>query len=251
MNNLTTREQWLLRLLPAIIVGIGYGLYYQRGDELTAHEAALEAARMSAVTQDRVFVEQQRLNDLAAEAAKVKEEVAQFEKLKTRTATGDRWQPVVSAEVFRRVTDLLWSHGLVDFREVSVESDRHKFPKPLQDILATMVPANKTLDKPRLWRVDFVGRYSEVLAALQMLSDSDLPAMPLRITMESLELGKSSSPLSSSGNGADSPAIPSWQGPMLASVEKPAESQTDGTKQVAESAVKEAPLRVWSLYLWL
>ncbi len=247
MTPLTNREQWLVRLLPAILVAAVYGLHYERSGELRRKTAELDAARLAAVSPAAFEMQRRTLNDMTAQVEAVKAEGAELEAARNRLATGDRWKPAVTTEVFRQVTEMLWEHHLVNFREAQVSDGDNQYPTALQRVLQASAPAEKSVERPRFWRVEFVGTYGDVLRALDELTASGLPAVPLRISMSPMQGSAAEGPVVREAPA--SAAQPARTGAMLASLPPQGSTPVAPAPQSAEE--RQAPLRVWTLLLWL
>lgn len=205
----TPREQNILTALPALLVLIVYLLSFSRQAELTQAAASLEAARAAAVSPAAVDVERTALAQQTTEHNALKGELTKLQQHKAELVEHQRREPGARAGAMRRVTRILWDHGLTTIAESAVEGGQGQLPDGVQNALRRLAAANPPTSAnaptdPRLaaaaneapaaaptgaqntqlWEVRFYGKYANVLTALEKLAGTDLNAVPVGLKMD-------------------------------------------------------------------
>ena len=84
---------------------------------------------------------------------------------------------------------MLNRHGLEMLDGSPAEtSDTAKLPKSLEQVVKLLGDKQHEF-KPQLWRVRFIGRYSDVLLALEELQEAEPLAIPIQLQMAEARLG--------------------------------------------------------------
>jgi len=179
--NSETRDTVLRLLLPALLIGAGYIALFSRSGELSAAQAALEAARAAAV--DDFAVQRARMEAAKKDAEKldVQKEKGELDARWLQLTSFSAGSPAQRASALRQLTRMLWDRGLYPFEESPAEGSG-QMPASFGDVLKRLTPTGSAA-QPRLWQIRFYGRYSDVVDALTSLGDTDLALVPVGLTM--------------------------------------------------------------------
>jgi hypothetical protein len=194
---MSARDKMIMLFLPAVGVVLLYGWLYSEQGKLLAARQALEKARVIAVTPEAVAGGRSRLAQLSQEQAKIRTERQKLE-LRWQALTQSRNRtPAARAEAFQRLSKLIWQGGLFTLEEAPLEGNP-SIPVSLDDMFKRLAANNPTgaVNAPssaantvvntqqRMWKVRFLGRYRDVTAMLESLSnETDSPIIPVSITM--------------------------------------------------------------------
>jgi hypothetical protein len=197
----TTRERVLITLLPAILAVCVYLLSFDRTKELTAANEALESARTAQVSEQAVFEERTRLDDLRKASEREKAEKAKLDQQRKELAEIRGARSAVRTDAMERLLNILWSRDLYPYQEGPVEGAQLETSSAFDEVMRGLQPpasrenaitpagppaaASSPPPDPakRLFHVRFYGRYGDVFAALEQLRDADLPVIPVVIHM--------------------------------------------------------------------
>ena len=200
-----SRDKLIMMLLPAVAIVLLYCWLYSEQGKLLEARKGLEKAKASAVSPQTLDGARARIAALDQEQAKVRSEKSALEK---------RWQAISStrnrtaaerAAAFQRLSKLIWRGGLFTVEESSLEGSSAQIPASLDDMFRRLVatptgipkapgvpaevaPAPAVDSTPRLWKVRFLGRYRDVAAVLESLSEDGSPIIPVSITMSEAPL---------------------------------------------------------------
>lgn len=176
-----TRDTVLRMLLPALLVGTGYLALFNRSGELSAAQAALEAARAAAVDDFAVQRAHMETAEKNAEKVAVQKEKDALDARWLQLTTFSAGSPAQRASALRQLTRMLWDRGLYPFEE-SPAVGSGQLPASFDDVLKRLTAAGNTA-QPRLWQIRFYGRYADVVDTLTSLGDADLTLVPVGLTM--------------------------------------------------------------------
>jgi chromosome segregation ATPase len=184
MNLATNREKLLILLLPAALILCGYSL--KLSSLRTRHagaQAALEETRKTTPQKAQFQAERKRIADLNAELAELanrnKDREAQWRKLQQDRSTNS----TVRIEAIEEITALLNRNQLKLVDEEPAEgTDAGKLPASLEAVAALLKKNNPEVNTD-LWRVRCVGRYEDVLHALEELNEVEPLAIPVHLQM--------------------------------------------------------------------
>jgi hypothetical protein len=178
----TTREKWILAILPAVLTVVIYVWTYGRElqvsvNRLIQQTRAAEAARPSRET---IATAQATLQHLRADAA-------------TRTLPVVEVPPTAPALQFappttglQTITHILSrNHILVVSTQTANKSAGVSWPGEASD-LSKRIAERRNGTAPVLWSVDMIGSYEQIRQALEEIAASDLCVIPQDITMETL-----------------------------------------------------------------
>ena len=182
---LSDRDKNLALVLPAIVVLVVYGVFFLRGKLAEQSQAArqLEAAR-SAAPPPEALEEQGRQVDLLK---KLRAD------LQTQMHdTKSRWQALVAActtpvgrnERVARLTRLMSDNKLDLLEDRNADTGQDVKLSPALERLTERMRELSAGQKPDLRRLRFHGRYSDVHQLLQELSQGDVVAIPVGLTMK-------------------------------------------------------------------
>ncbi len=207
----TPREQNILTALPALLVLIVYLFSFNRGQELTLAQQALDSAHRAQVSPVTVAAELQVIQTKTTEHEALKQEIAKLLDRKSMLVEHQQREPGDRAGAMRRVTKILWDNGLTTITEAPVEGNTGQLPEGVQAALRRLAAATPALSSttsvdPRLaaqqttpttptanansagnaqlWEVKFYGKYSNVLSALERLAKTTEAAVPVGLKMD-------------------------------------------------------------------
>jgi len=195
----TSRDKLLLAILPAILIIAVYGwiLSSNPRDALKTAKKEYETAMKNQPSLGSLTEQEVKLDSLRKKKQVITSETKQLRD--TVEGMKDRWlQSHNSTETIAQLTDLLNRNGLVLIDEGPEEGGAK-----LTGRLSTMMNqvansvSNKSQQSPMiipmqsqtnrgatLWKVRFIGRYIDVIAALHEISESDTLIIPVSISME-------------------------------------------------------------------
>ncbi len=107
----TPREQNILTALPALLVLIVYLFSFNRGQELTLAQQALDSARRAQVSPVTVAAERQVIQAKTTEHEALKQEIAKLLERKSTLVEHQQREPGDRANAMRRVTKILWDNA--------------------------------------------------------------------------------------------------------------------------------------------
>ncbi len=187
----TARDKVLLAILPGILIIAIYGLLLSSVpmDEYKAAKKAYDNAVKNMPSHTAILEQETKLDGLK-------------KKMKVLKAESDELQDMVdgmrdrlaqsqdSTETVAQLTDLLNRNGLILLDE-GPESGSGEHASQLAGIMnklsqsiATASDTGKNQRGPTLWKVRFIGRYIDVIAALHEINESDTLIIPVSIAME-------------------------------------------------------------------
>lgn len=198
----SSRDKILAMLLPAILIGCGYFLLFNKQKDLDAACAAYDAAVMSAVDPMLVNVERMKLAELNEKAGELKEATAQLTRRREELASLGKAAPIMRTQALRRLSAMLWDRGLFPYEESAVSDNSAKLSPSFDGILKKLATPPATAANPtpaplpasgigggdqhRVWRVRFYGRYADVMKMLEELRDSKSPVIPISLDMSEM-----------------------------------------------------------------
>jgi hypothetical protein len=179
-------------ILPALLVAIGYGGLWQY--VLPAKKALADARTRLANAQARA-PSPEALDLSLRQLALLRQDIDNQERDKHQLQ--GQWQALAArhggaggrAQAGARLTELLSRHHLVLLHEGPADagSKGGKPPEALRKVAAQLAPA--AAGGMHLWRVQMVGRFSQVLAVLEELSAEESIAMPVSLSMDEARPG--------------------------------------------------------------
>jgi hypothetical protein len=183
--NLTARDRLLAMLLPALLIIAGYGWFWlsptqsELARAVKARDAAEEAYPK---LQQQVKQAQAQFRGLTAEVQRLEAE-KQKALLAWQAAAGRCADPHLRIERIERLNAVLSRRGLRLMEDAEADAKDGKVGAAL-DSLATQMAALGAGPKPEVRRVRIVGRYVDVLAALEDLAKGDVVAIPVGLVMK-------------------------------------------------------------------
>jgi hypothetical protein len=189
----TKRDQVLMILLPAIVVLAGYGYFFfnPKWTELNRATASLEDARTKAPGVQRQVQEAQ------VKLAAVQREVATTEKdkLKARQSWDQIVFPcanvVLHNDRVEKLNKLLAGRGLRLVEDAEADGNKEGKLGPALDGLSQQIATLSACPKPQLRKVRLVGKYLDLMAALDDLARSEGIAIPVGLNMKQASLNSS------------------------------------------------------------
>lgn len=177
-----TREQWLIVLAPCLAVLAFYSIFNRQG-EIRDAKQRLTSMRTTAVSPSEVVAKREELSKQADQLRELETRKTELQKRWSQLVSSRTHPPKARARVFQELAAVLWKHGLVTVEESFVGAGEARLPESLNDAMQKMTAAG-TAAEPRVWKVNIVGRYADVLAMLKAVADDNsLPVLPVGITM--------------------------------------------------------------------
>ncbi len=185
---LTARDKVLVLFLPAILIGAGYGFWFnaRKLDEFAKLQRALADAQTAMPTPTQVLERKARLQQVVPE-------VRDLEAKNGRER--DRWQALVGRcadttgrnERLEQLTRLLadFDLDLLEGGPADVGKPNHEVKAPASlDALAKQIGESPNGHKPQSWRLRLSGNYLDLARALDRLAGGDLMVIPIGLTMK-------------------------------------------------------------------
>jgi hypothetical protein len=179
----TPRERLLIMLLPALIVVGGYVLGYARDKELEAARAGLETARKSEVPYMDVVDAQEKVDEANAKLAQVKKQKSELEARWRKLGSVHNREAHDRNHAVKEVSRMLRDRGLHSIDESMADDE---LPPSFQSVLTQLNGDQPPQSSRRLLKIRVVGRYAEVLEALESLRDSGSPVIPISLSMSDI-----------------------------------------------------------------
>ncbi len=190
---LSNRDRWLLAILPALVVLIGYVFLFERprANELRDLQVKIEAAQRQAVSGETVRAQHEELEQLRAKVASLRASAtAAAQAEKTRLAPR-RWNnPAERPAALAAFSRLLEDNSVAaasTTRLVDPTGKAGTDPK-LKDWLLATGATDRNL-QPETWKVELVGDYSRILEVLEALPGLDRVVVPWQLSMEPADDG--------------------------------------------------------------
>ena len=189
MKPTTRREKLLMLVLPAAVI---LGLYSFKLTGLrqrsTAAASALADAKKTRPTPEQLAVEHRRLAEVSAQAAEIETKSADWKARWQKLQHSRSADSPLRIEIIEAITALLNQNRLELIEGEPAETgDGAKLPAAL-DRVAAQLAENNQRPKAQLWRLEFTGRYEDVLRALDSINDTQPLAIPVHLQMEEAQL---------------------------------------------------------------
>jgi hypothetical protein len=185
---LSGRDRWLLAVLPALAVLVGYVFVFERprSNEVGAFQAQVEAAKRQAVSGETMRAEREELEQLRTKVAARRASTtaaAQAEKIKLAPR---RWNsPAERPAALAALSRLLESHNVAaasTTRLVEAAGKSVTDPKLKNWLLQT--GATDRDQQPETWKVELVGDYGRIMEVLEAMPGLDRVVVPWELSME-------------------------------------------------------------------
>lgn len=181
---MSQRDKILLLVLPAMLVALGYGLFFLLPGMKTRAklEKDLAAARGKLPSSAETAQAASRLRQADESLARAKKQQQELQ-----TAWQELTRPCVNhsrrADRWTCLMSLLKRHQIhvVDHAPHDGTA-KHKTSLPLEK-LARSIAEQHTQEQPQLWRLHLVGSYLSVLKALEDLGSGEAVAIPVSLSM--------------------------------------------------------------------
>lgn len=188
MKIASSRERWLLILLPAglVVAGYAWGFMADLQDSVNATEKELSAAIENAVPLSEVAAEQIRLNELVEEERELAEEKRELEVELSRLAGGfGAAAGSGRTQAMQDLSRLFELHGMTIVNETP-SVGRDQMPKSLANAISRLEAFDTDADSKatvRMWRIQMVGRYTDLQRALTSMAQGGATAIPVSLSM--------------------------------------------------------------------
>lgn len=179
--NRSPRERLLITLFPAILVIVVYGLFLSRHARLQATRNELLGVRAKAATNVDVQAKQLELKRVEDELASYRTQQAELQQRWDRLVD-QRYRTATKRHAgWAHLSSVLWQRGLQTYEEEPVTGDA-RVPASLEAALQKLTKGVVT-PQNRLMKIQFQGRYADVLAALEAIANHDTLMIPVSIEM--------------------------------------------------------------------
>lgn len=175
-------------LLPAglIVAGYAWGFMADLQDSVNATEKELATAIENAVPLSEVAAEQIRLNELIEEERTLEEEKRELEIELGRLAGGfGAAAGSGRTQAMQDLSRLFELHGMTIVNETP-SGGRDQMPKSLSNAISRLEAFDTSAsEKPtiRMWRIEMIGRYTDLQRALTSLAQGGATAIPVSLSM--------------------------------------------------------------------
>jgi hypothetical protein len=172
----------LAMVLPAVLILLGWFGYMRPGKTLREVTAALSTAQASDPKPPDFAAAQNMLAKSRTDADEVKK---QHEQWSERWTTIKHERSAASSERVVGVENVTWllrRAGLRVKREVPSDQGGGRLPPELSAAIKRLAEKDQAL-QPKLWQIEFVGKYADVVKALGFLPEACPLAIPVRLDM--------------------------------------------------------------------
>lgn len=187
MKPKTTRERWMLVLIPAAVVLIVYG-FFIRGPLMSKLDTvSSEAERLRAdpvAPADNARLASQR-DELILEEQQIDARIAELQNSPLLPSGFGRSASRSSA--LREITGLMERHRLRLNDQGQVSLAEAGAPNSFEEMIANTRAMLEASAEPTYRRFRFTGRYQDAYMMLRDLAESGLPVIPASLRMERIE----------------------------------------------------------------
>lgn len=180
----TPRERWMLTMLPATLVLIGYVYVYQRpvGTALGETQNRLAALRADAVTPRQLSVKRQSNMQL-------EDRVDILTRQTGGVAAGGDGGALTEAQALAQITNALEKRNVVvaSSSRLSASDALHVMPAEIADSLRR---GGEAALRRGVWRVQATGVFNDVCGSLDAIAAPGTSMIPLGIAMEPSDDGQ-------------------------------------------------------------
>ncbi|HEY5313450.1 MAG TPA: hypothetical protein VIK18_13075 [Pirellulales bacterium] len=185
----TNREKMLVLVFPAILI-LGVYSFKLRGfrDRLTGARNSVAAAQKSLPAPVAVQTEQRRIGELNRQLADVEKQSGDWEQQWHELQASRGVDSRARIEAIEGLTALLNRNRLaLQEGGPADKGESTRLPKELEEVVK-LLAEKKTEVRPQLWRVRFIGRYADVLDALEELQTAEPLVVPVHLQMTNASL---------------------------------------------------------------
>ncbi len=183
------REQWLKRILPALVITVVYFVFVSKilTDKCDKAEQAYTALVSKGISEEALPpVEQQNIR-LKDELLALKQQDEQAQAGLSAKA-GFLYGQNDMNEAVGKIAQLMQNHRLRITDERSVGDKKiAELPRSYADLKKWLGEMLKTPETVHVHRIDFIGAYVDVYEALKEMALGDIKALPLLLTMKNPE----------------------------------------------------------------
>jgi len=183
------REQWLKRILPALVVTVIYFVFIsntltEKADKAEQAYTALMSKGISEAALPGIEQQNYRLKDELAALKKKDEEVQASLSAKAGFLYGQNDMN----EAVGKIAQLMQNHRLRIIEEHTVGDKKiSELPRSFADLKKWLGEMLKTKETVHVHRISFIGAYVDVYEALKAMALGDVKALPLVLTMTNPE----------------------------------------------------------------
>jgi hypothetical protein len=183
----TDREKLLMMLLPAVLVAGGYSFFFMRGKLTRESQLATEVAktRAAAPSPDQLALQEARRAQLVRETQEIDASLKQAHQ-RIQDLIGACTDPARRNQRIERLTKLLTRHDLGPITDKAEAGRDSKVPQSLEPLAQRAAELMNGV-KPHLLNLSFEGRYQDVYRVLEQLTQGEVLAIPLAVTMKSAD----------------------------------------------------------------
>lgn len=187
MKPKTTRERWMLVLIPAALVLIVYG-FFIRGSlmsELKAVSSDAERLRAVPITQEGNARMRADRDELAREEQQIDARIAELRNSPLLPSGFGR--SANRSAALREITGLMERHRLRLNDQGQVSLAEAGAPNSFEEMIANTRSMLESGAEPTYRRFRFTGRYQDAYGMLKELAASGMPVIPASIRMDRIE----------------------------------------------------------------
>ena len=181
----TDRDRILMMILPALVIAVGYGLFFFRGQYRThaAAQTALAEARVKSLPPNALAAQRSVQMRLEKEERELQ---AQLEALQAewRYAAAFAAAPAQRTQRVEKLTALWKKHNVAVLEDTLAESHRDAKLSPAVERLAKKLAQDAGVPKLQERRIRIVARYHDLLDVFEELAHGEALAIPVGLTMK-------------------------------------------------------------------
>lgn len=181
------REQWLKRVLPALLITVIYFVFISStlSDKTDKAEQAYIALISKGISGDALPGIEQENNRLRDELLALKQKDQEIQANLTANAGFLAGQSDMN-EAISRIAQLMQANHLQIVQENSLgEKNISELPQAFADLRQWLGETLKEGDTVYVHRIQFIGAYLDTYQAMKALAQGDIKALPLYLSMKS------------------------------------------------------------------
>lgn len=184
---MSSRDKALALVLPAVIVVGGYGYFVFKNKLVEERELTktVDKTRAAAPSQEQILLALGRAKHVQEENQGIQIEIdktnARIQEVLARLA-----DPAQRNERIEKLTKLLAKYDLGPVDDKADTARDTRLPKALETLAQRVAELSKK-PQPHLLHLSFTGRYSDVYHVLNELSQGEVLAVPVSLSMKTTE----------------------------------------------------------------
>lgn len=188
----SVREQWLKRLLPAVVVTVIYFVFISStlSQKAQTSETEVRNLKSKGIDQQVISSLNSRFDAMQAELSQLKkQDKALMDNLSAKA--GFLFGTSNMNEVVYRVAESMKQHHLSILEERSIGQVKlNSLPPSFADFSQWLLGVTKIEENAHIHRFSFVGYYPDVYKVLMQFARGEINAVPVYLTMKNPDAGQ-------------------------------------------------------------